>query len=481
MSLLLRRFVVGTPLSLALLAAASVVACASTGSEPPAKAAPTPPPGAETAAVVESQSGTITDEETAEVDEQVRIVLRQGDVLADADGLPVTGLGLAVTDGNGLLAFTGALDDEGTIDSFVWRDGALIWRASDVKGPGPGGLSPLMGSGNEGQFVFQTMVRGKDALWSQEGLLMTRGQVAPGMGEGSEILLSRASTMTPDGTAHWVSEFQDAPGAKGKGRVLYRSPGASPEAIEIVLRSDQEVGGQPIARPYGLDFNYQVSDNGEHLIQVLVLATGSPTNDDAVYLDGEIALREGEAIDQEESWDRFGRVAINDQGDYLAVVTTDAPNVKDLVVVYNGEVALREGKSLDGVSLAAQAQVLAVTLDNDGRAAHLWSVGGFGSEYLFFACDAANLADSVLVLKTGQPLQEKDGNRVVIKKFSDVGHGPALSLGPGSFLYAEVSLGDKSLPPDTGPLESIVGLALPECPPPADAAGGAEIAGTAQP
>ena len=46
----------------------------------------------------------------------VLMVLRQGDTPPGGDGLAVAGVGLATTDGNGLVAFTGRLDDGGTGD-----------------------------------------------------------------------------------------------------------------------------------------------------------------------------------------------------------------------------------------------------------------------------------------------------------------------------------------------------------------------------
>jgi hypothetical protein len=264
--------------------------------------------------------------------------------------------------------------------------------------------------------------------------------------DGAEILLSRWTTMTPSGIAYWVSEFRDGPGQQGKGRVLYRSATAHPDSIEPVLRSDDIVEGLPIARPFGLDFSYQVSDNDEHLIQVVQRVTESSSNDSALYVDGELPLIEGQETAAGDRWSRFMRVAINDRGDYLLSGETDASISRDTVVAYNGEVVLREGEKIDGVVMAAQAAVLALSIDNEGRAVHLWSVGGFGAEYLFFACDASRLEESVLLLKTGEQLQLEDPElRLGVEQFNGVGHGPALWLGPGERLYAEVELADKVL------------------------------------
>ena len=395
----------------------------------------------------------------------VVIILRAGDMPTGGDGLPIIGLGIAVTDGNGQPAFTGLLDGGAISDGFVWHDDTLIWRASEVQGTMPAAASPLMGAGDNGQFVFQTVVDGLDSVWSHHGLLLQKQQAAPGMDEGAQIEISRFTTMTPAGIAYWISEFRDGKGAKGKGRVLYRSPDGEPEATEIVLRSDDLVGGLPIDRPYGLDLNYQVSDNEQHLVQVMQLETGSDDDDGVLYVDGGIALREGDTASEEEIWERFARVAINDAGDYLLAATTDAANTKDVVIAYNGEIVLREGDRVAGLRLASQATVLALSIDNSGRAVHMWSTGGFGPEHVLFACDASRLADSVLLLSTTKPLDLGPlDHRVGIDRFNNTGHGQALWLADDDRLFVAFDLVDGSDPAGTEPKQAILSVLLPACP-----------------
>ena len=458
----------------AVLTATSVCACAGAGAISPTAATPIAQEKVASETPVGDQAVPASQPASEAADGPapgIIILVREGDTPPGSDGLPVSGLGLPATDSNGVVAFTGRLDDNGSAESFIWRDRSIFWRASEVDGPAPAGPSPLMGIGDNAEFIFQTMVSGIDALWSHEGLLLQAGQPAPGLGEGALVQLSRWPTMTPDATAFWVSDFTDGRGVRGKGRVLYRSPGATPDSIEVVLRSDDLVDGFPIARPRGLDLNYQVSSDGAHLIQVMTLDTGSEDDNDILYLDGHIELREGDLATQgggtglDEVWERFSRVAVNSQGDYLAVAVTDADSASDRVMVANGEIRLREGTVLDGITLSAQANVLAVTLDDTGRGAFVWSLGGFGSEYLFFACDVSRLEESVLVFQTGgaTDLQDPDAN-IGIKGFADVGHGPALWLSAGDRLYAEVKMTDKSLPDDETLFEAVVGFPLPDCP-----------------
>lgn len=448
-------------LCLCSLAAASAGACASSANLAPqlvvasaASAAETPANAVETGAA-----------EPAAGEPPVVIVLREGDKPTGGDDLPVSGLGIAVTDGNGQPAFTGFLDDGANGDGFVWRDGALVWRASEVPGNMPAAASPLMGAGDSGQFVFQTVVDGLDAIWSHHGLLLQKKQAAPGMDDGATIEISRFTTMTPAGTAYWISEFRDGRGAPGLGRVLYRSPDGKPETTEVVLRSDDLIEGMPIDRPYGLDLNYQVSDNDQHLVQVMQLETGSHSDDGVLYVDGGIALREGDTAGEEEIWERFSRVAINNSGDYLVAAITDAENTRDAVIAYNGNVVLREGDRVAGLRLSSQAAVLALSIDNSGRAVHMWSVGGFGPEHILFACDASQLEDSILLLSTTKPLDFGPlDHRVGIDRFNNTGHGQALWLADNDRLFVELDLKDGSDPPDTEPKQAILSVALPDCP-----------------
>jgi hypothetical protein len=362
------------------------------------EADPPTPPEVTAPTVPEATGPTVPEEVPPPEHPPVSVVIRQGETPEGGDGATVSGLGIPTVDSAGRMAFGGYLDDGAKGQVFVWRDGGVVWRSGSARAPRPKGISPQIGLDDEGGYIFQTRTGGKDALWSHHGLLLRAGEPAPGLGPETTVLLSRRTMMTADGTAYWISEFRDAPGAKGRGRALYRSAGATRSATEVVLRTDGLVDGLKIARPWGLGFAYEVSPNGEHLAQLLKLLTDSAADDDALWIDGKIALREGVETTGGERWKRFSQIAINDRGDYLVGADTDAPDAIDATLVFNGDIALREGDTLDGLELTTQASVLALALDNGGRAAHLWSAGGFGPEYLFFACDVTRLDESVLLL-----------------------------------------------------------------------------------
>lgn len=392
----------------------------------------------------------------------IRVVAIQGETLVGADGLPVATLGLPVTDGRGRLAFTGTLDDGDQGDGFVWRAGEILWRASSMPPPTPIGAAPFMGLGDDDEFVLRTQLEGEEALWSHHGPLLRLGDPAPGLPSGAQIEFNRRAMMTPGGTAFWVSQFRDGDGDSGVGRVVYVAADADPTSTEVVLRSDDLVAGLPIARPRGIDIEFRVSRNLRHLIAILELDTGSSQNDGALYVDGAVAVREGDAAGLFDRWSRFRRVSINDAGDYLFSATTDAPTGVDFVLAYNGEVAIREGQRLDDVRLRRDATILGLDLDDRGRAVHLWSTDGFGPTHLFFTCDAARLDDSVRLLTAPSPVA---GMR--LSRFNDTGFGPVLWLSPQlDRLYAQVELLDR-IGGGIEPLEAIIEIDLPPCPTPA--------------
>jgi hypothetical protein len=395
--------------------------------------------------------------------ERAVILLREGDTPVGGGGLPVAGLGLPATDARGEVGVTGYLDDAGTLEPFVWRGGRVVFLAGDT---GLTGASPALGIGDAGRFVFQSNLGEADVIWSQEGQVVREGDPAPGFPAGTVLEISRRPSMLPDGRAYWVSEFRDGPGGRGEGRVLYRSPGASPATVEVVLRSDDLVAGLPLARPRGLDWAYDLSSDGAHHVHVVQLVTGSTADDDAVALDGALAAREGEPTSDGDRWARFLQVAADSSGHTLIGGETDGPAEEDVVVAYDGRVVARERMAGAGFRIEPQANILALALDDRGRAAHLWSVGGFGGELLLFACDAANLAESVVLAHTPQPLEvdADPGADVVLHAFADVGHGPALSLDDGKRLWVEAEITAVAPAPASERRDAVVGLRLPPCP-----------------
>ncbi len=385
------------------------------------------------------------------------LVAQVGQTPAGANG-PITSLNAPFTSGLGEPGFTGAANDGGAgTDNFVWFDTGVAFLDVNAVGFTLSGGESTMGVGDAGEFIYSPSVDGDDAVWTHNGLLLADGMPAPGFPAGTINTFNSRPQMRPSGQAYWVSGFNDTGGTTTLGRMLYTSSNAMPGTITVVLRSDDLVGGIPIDRPSGIGFDYAFSDDGSHHVHTLILDTGSTTDDDVVSVDGAIVAREASPSGAGDNWDNFDSVSINDSGNYLFSGDTDGATGTDEFIAYNGTIAVREGDVLDGQPLTSTASVQTLSLNDLGWAAHLWSISG-GTELLFFACDAADLAaTSVLVLATGD-LVDLDGDTIGEATVTDFNAssviGPGLSLAEDGVVFVEVDL-------DT--VEAVIGVALPLC------------------
>ncbi|NJL30014.1 MAG: hypothetical protein HC897_20035 [Thermoanaerobaculia bacterium] len=356
---------------------------------------------------------------------------------------PVTSLNTPFTNADGEVGLTGALDNGGASDSFVWFDTGIVWRNSSAVGVTLSGSESTMGVGDMGQFIYSTAVDGNDAVWTQNGALAIDSDPAPGFPGGTITTFHSRPTMIPSGQAFWISGFNASGGTSTEGRMLYTSTDGTPATISVVLRSDDMIGGLAIDRPSGVDFDYQISDNGAHHIQVLQMDTGSTTDDDHVYVDGAFVARETSPTGQGDGWDNFDSVSINNSGDYLFSGDTDGATTSDEFIAYNATIALREGATIGGVTLTNGSTVQALSLDNLGQAVHSWLVSG-GAETLFFAPDASDLlGTSIPLLQVGDTV-DVDGDGTGDATVTDLNAsgviGPGLSLAEDQRVYVEVDL-----------------------------------------
>jgi hypothetical protein len=390
------------------------------------------------------------------------LVAQDGQSPAGLNG-PITSLNAPFTNGAGQVGFTGGANDGGAgSDNFVWFDTGILFLDADAVGVTLSGGESTMGIGDAGEFIYSPSADGADAVWTHNGLLLADGAQAPGFPMGTTNTFNSRPQMGPGGQAYWISGFNETGGTGTEGRMLYTSPDSTPGAIAVVLRSDDLIGGFAIDRPSGIAFDYQFSDNGEHHVQVLLMDTGSTANDGFLYVDGSLVAREGDPTGQGDNWSAFDSVSINDGGDYLFSGDTSGATTTDEFIASNGAIAVREGDVLDGQALATAASVQALSLNDRKHAAHQWSIAG-GTELLFFACAAADLAaGSVLLLATGDQV-DLDGDTIPDATVTDLNAsgvvGPGLSLAQDGFLYLEVDLDAGA-----GDLESILRLELPACP-----------------
>ncbi|MDH3522077.1 MAG: hypothetical protein OES32_00695 [Acidobacteriota bacterium] len=452
-------------------ASAGSLACAAVASDAPRPAAAAvvrSQPAVEPAVEPAAPAGAATlPRESADAAALPRVILEDGDVPEGANGAPVERINPAFTNGLGRPALAGALDRDGVEDFFIWYDGSILWLNSDHPEDGLDGAEGTLGVSDTAEFVYSPLVNGVDSLWSDQGLVLGAGMAAPGFPEGSTVESINRPTMTPAGRSFWVSEVR-TPLREGMKRretvsqVLYTAADAGSSAIEPVLQSGDEVDGAVIAFMNGLRLEYQASDDGEHVIQVanVVDPERGRAALPAVYVDGTLPMRRGDETANGTFHD-FDLVAINDHGHYLASGETDADSSGDHFLAYDGEPVLWESnETLDAV-LLPQAVVEGISIDNRGRAVHAWSTQGFGTEYLFFACDASRLADSTTLLASGTKFDfDGDGvSDVLVLKFNG-GNGPTLSLAEQDEVYLEVEL----LYDDGTQVEAILEIALPACP-----------------
>jgi hypothetical protein len=333
------------------------------------------------------------------------LVLQEGDTPPGA-AAPVSSVDYPTATGAGSSGFTG---DQTSDDDFVFYDGAVIWRNSDAVGVTLTGAEATSGVGLASTFIYSPSIDGFDGVWTHAGELARDESQAPGLPAGTNSTFHSRPTMIPSGQAFWVAGYNETGGTTTEGRVMYTSTDATPATITVLLKSGDVVGGFPISSgSSGIMFDYDFSDDGIHYLQELDLDTGSTLTDGAVYLDGVIVAQEGSPNGTGDNWDNFDEYGVNNDGHFLFSGDTDGDTTTDEFIAYDGAIVIREGDTIAGVPLATSATVTGLAINNLGHAVHAWNTAS--GEFLFFACDAANLAvASEVVLAVGDDL-DLDGN-----------------------------------------------------------------------
>lgn len=378
------------------------------------------------------------------------VVVKEGDAIG---GDTVDGLNSPFTDGNGKVGFVGSTATSG--ERFVWWDTGPVFLSGSALPDVLTGGEGTMGIGNNGEFIYSPSVNGNDAVWGNNGLILQEGSSAPDLPAGWNNTFNSRPQMVDDGTGYWIAGFDDTGGTSSKGRVLYRQ--AQGGAIQAVLRSDDVINGETIARSSGVDFDYHVSGGGTSMINVLQMATGSTSNDDRVLANGVLVAGETWPTGQGDNWDNFDNVSINDSGNYIFTGDTDGATASDEFIAYNGAIAIREGDLIDGLTLGSS--VNAASINELSQVAFIWTSSL--TETLFFG-DGAALAGSVALLSVGDEI-DVDGDLIADYAIADFNAsgivGPGLDLAEDGYVYVEVDI-----VPVTGgdELEAIVRVAIPE-------------------
>lgn len=381
----------------------------------------------------------------------VELVVQDGDIPTGTTS-PVTSLNYPTTNGAGQVGFTGGV----TGDNFVWFDDAPILFNSSIPTATVTGAETTMGIGDANSFLYSPAYGGGDAAYSHNGPVLVEGDPAPGFPANTNNIFNSRPSMIPGGQAYWVAGFNDAGGTTTLGRVLHVSPTATAGNINVVIRSDDIVAGLPIDRPAGVGFDYQIADNGTNHVHELLLDTGSTTNDDIIYVNGNMVARELSPTGDGDNWDNFGVVSINNSGNYVFTGDTDGAAATDGFLAYNGAVAIREGATIGGITLVGTTSApRALGINNLNQVAHIWGVTTT-AEYLFISCDATNMSDADLLLAIGDQV-DVDGNGSADATVTDFAASTAIGngivLAENGLVYVEVNLDYGS-----GNLEAIIGV-----------------------
>jgi MYXO-CTERM domain-containing protein len=386
------------------------------------------------------------------------LIARAGDVPPGAAvALASTQPPFALSDG--AVAFTGLLADG---DAYVFLRDQVVWQNTDELVSVLVGTESAMGATAAGGFVYGPEADGAEAVWTHNGLLALEGSQAPVYPAGVVTTFHSRPSMIESGAVYWLAGLNVSGGTTTQERVLYRSLTASPGDIEVVRASGDMVGGLVIAGTNGLDFDYHVSNDGLHLVMVLVMSTGSTANDEHVYVDGALFHQENTPNGTGDNWDSFDLVAINDQGTYVHTGDTNGAVATDEFVAVNGTIAVREGDVIDGITLTTAASVRLVSVDDGGRIVHAWSYAGNTIETVFFACNAADLAGSSLaVLTAGVDELDLDGNGFgdgLVTDLNATNTTNTRALTDDGNLYLEVDIDDGA-----GPVPAMVRVPLSCC------------------
>jgi hypothetical protein len=390
--------------------------------------------------------------------------VKEGDTAPGSGGLTITTVNNPYNDGSGKVGFTGALS--GGVN-FVWYDNQIIFRNSDTgTTPTLSGAEGTMGVAPGGQFIFSPSINSNDGLWSHLGEVLKESDPAPGI-PGKFISFASRPRMSPNGEGYVVSGWRTNPtSGSTEGRILYRWPSlGSPGSPTIPYKSGDIVDGLAIGTS-GIDFDYDFSNNGSQLINVVQINTGSTNTDDRMLVNGAVIARaNGPTGVGGELWGPtpFDIPKINNAGQYVFVGDTNAATNIDGVIVANGSIVLREGGVIDGKTWTAGYGVRGLDINDSGLVAFILEAAGTTpSEGWLFAGDVNNLANAAALLAIGSVLDVNGdlvGDYTLTNFLSTPTLTSTLDLDNSGKLYLDVTL----VPVGGGAeVDAIIGITVPE-------------------
>ncbi|MEM9555958.1 MAG: lamin tail domain-containing protein [Acidobacteriota bacterium] len=389
----------------------------------------------------------------------INVLALDGDVAPGAGGGTIITLNPPFTDGFGRAGFVGAVDAGGSTVNFVWFDDQVVWRNTDAIGMTLTGGESVMGIADDGSFNYSPSTDGDDSVWTDSGLLAVENTPAPDQPAPTASTFHSRPQMDDDGTAYWVAGLNPSGGTSTEARAFYEADDGLTANITTVFQSGDMIDGFTLSSgSSGVDFDYDMSSDGDHRIHALDMATGSTADDLFIYVDGSLVAQESTPNGSGDNWDNFDQMSINAFGDHLWSGDTDGPTATDEYIAYNGTIVVREGDVIDGVTLASTASVRAVSINDRSEAIHAWNVSG-GVEHIFFASDASDLpGSSTRILSTGDSV-DVDGDSIGDATVTDLNtFGPSIEFSIDGRVLLEVDL---DFGGGGGDQEAVIALAVP--------------------
>jgi len=397
-----------------------------------------------------------------------------GIVPDDLDGyestldLPAFDIGPRVNANNEVGVLATLADDS---RSFLFN-GLSVFNSGSVLSNALTGGESAIGIGNNGEFIYSPSVDGSDAVWGQDGLIAIDDTPAPDFPANINSTFHSRPTMAGDGTAYWIAGFNDGMGGtSSQGRMIYQRDAVTGD-ITTFLRAGDLVDGAIVNNFGGIDFDFGVSNNNANRIFGFTDLL-APTTNDAVYaVNGTIVAREGDANGSGlDNWDNFNDVAINNAGNYVFTGDTDGDSATDNFVAYNSMIMIREGDTVDNVIIDGVFDGVAINDNNEAAFIVDAEIGGNDAEALFYAADAAAMADAIMLLRVGDTVDLGTNGQWILDDFNAFNTGD-IALGTDGFVSVEVDLESFD---GLSNIEAIISVAVPA----PGAAGALALAGLA--
>jgi hypothetical protein len=298
---------------------------------------------------------------------------------------------------------------------FTFQSREVLWGDTTTDngsfiGDAPGGVATIparIGFGNDGSVVFKQSDGDPTIPVDTVARVSSTGVLTPLVVEGTTAIPSLGTTVgpisfasqTPEGTPYYVANYTPPAGVPSTG--LFAGAVPSP-----VLSTGDAVGNTALVVAASGDSFFAIRDsvdykqNGTYIAHVtLADSTDLATQlSDALVVNGSVVTVDGQAVitgntftgsrtdltvqissnpdtfaQIDEAWDAIGDIAINDSGQYIAVVRSNArsDNGDEYLIVNDAfNTAVVDSRLLTGIGSTASFD--AVAINNDGDIAYIY-------------------------------------------------------------------------------------------------------------